>query len=295
MTDAQTASVADGAHRELAFKTAGMPAQDGDGVSLRRIIGTPELDMVDPFLLFDFFGSDEPQHYIGGFPDHPHRGFETVTYMLAGRSRHKDSAGHEGVIEAGDVQWMTAGSGIIHSEMPEQEEGRLAGFQLWVNLPAAQKMIDPAYQEVKGEAIPVERFDGGSAKVIAGKATGGTVGPVINEWTDPIYFDMTLDDGGHYVQEIADSHNAFIYVLDGALELGGGADTLAAGELGVLTERGAVDLTGRGAATRFILVAGRRIGEPVARGGPFVMTTKEEVLQAFEDFRGNRFARTGAF
>ena len=258
-----------------------------------RIIGTPELNTIDPFLLLDWFGSEEASDYIGGFPDHPHRGFETVTYMIAGRSRHKDSVGNEGVIGPGDVQWMTAGSGIVHSEMPEQEQGRLAGFQLWVNLPAAQKMTAPAYQEIPAGDIPTEEFDGGTVKIIAGTTQGGTTGPAKAEWTEPIYLDVTLDPGAAFAQPLPDTHNAFFYVMEG--EVRAGADSLSEGELGVFSPAGRIELVGGDRASRFLLIAGKRLNEPVARGGPFVMNTKEEILQAFDDFRQNKFVATGEF
>ncbi|MCZ6604283.1 MAG: pirin family protein [Alphaproteobacteria bacterium] len=279
--------------RTLAMRTGGIPASDGAGVKLRRIIGSPELNMIDPFLLFDNFSSDRADDYIAGFPEHPHRGFETVTYMLAGRSRHKDSTGHEGVIETGDVQWMTAGSGIVHSEMPEQEDGLLSGFQLWVNLPAAAKMTDPAYQEYKAADIPTEAFDGGSAKVIAGTTARGTAGPVENRWTDPIYLDVALEMGATFSQPVPDTHNAFIYVIEGAVAVAG--EILDTGELGVLSPSGAVELAAPDKACRVLAIAGRRLDEPVARGGPFVMNTKEEILQAFKDFQDNKFVATGKF
>ena len=189
-------SAGHGKVRELAQLTSGIPASDGDGVRLTRIVGSPEINMVDPFLLFDVFESDSPDDYIGGFPDHPHRGFETVTYLLAGRMRHKDNTGREGVIKPGGVQWMTAGRGIVHSEMPEQENGLLQGFQLWVNLPATAKMTAPAYQEFPASVIPSEKLEaGGTIKVIAGRTDNGTEGPVKNVYTDPLYLDVQLEPG----------------------------------------------------------------------------------------------------
>lgn len=279
--------------RTVVMRTPGIPSQDGDGVKLMRIVGTKELNMLDPFLLLDWFGSDEPDDYIGGFPDHPHRGFETVTYMIEGRSRHRDSAGNEGVIGPGDVQWMTAGRGIIHSEMPEQDEGRLAGFQLWINLPAAHKMTEPSYQEIPAGDIPIEEFAGGSVKVIAGSTQRGVTGPGKAEWTDPIYLDISLDDGVAFGQPVPDSHNAFIYVMTGMVEVED--EMVTAGELGVLSSAGRAAFKSRTAETRFLLIAGKRLNEPVARGGPFVMNTKAEILQAFEDFQQNKFVSTGKF
>jgi len=199
--------------REIAKTIKGMAASDGDGVRLTRIIGSPELDMLDPFLMLDSFASDNPGDYIGGFPEHPHRGFETVTYMIAGKMRHKDNAGHEGVIEAGGVQWMTAGRGILHSEMPEQTEGLLHGFQLWVNLPAKDKMLPPAYQEFSASEIPVEAFAGGTVRVVSGMTDAGTLGAVQGTATNPLYLDVVLN--GVFRQKIPTTHNGFFYVIDG--------------------------------------------------------------------------------
>ena len=264
--------------RNIVKTIRGIPVSDGDGVRLTRIIGSPELEMLDPFLLLDSFVSDNPDDYIGGFPEHPHRGFETVTYMLAGKMRHKDNAGHEGVIEAGGVQWMTAGRGILHSEMPEQAEGLLHGFQLWVNLPAKDKMRPPAYQEFTAADIPVEAFEGGTIKVISGVTDAGTVGAVQGTARNPLYLDVALN--GRFQQAIPPMHNGFIYVIEG--EIAG----VPAGHVGVLGAGDSVALDGSG---RFLLIAGAKLNEPVARGGPFVMNTREEVLQAFDDYRSNRF------
>ena len=210
--------------RELIYITPGMPASDGDGVKMTRIIGTPRLDMLDPFLMLDCFESDQPQDYLGGFPDHPHRGFETVTYMLAGRMRHRDSMGNEGVIAPHGVQWMTAGKGIVHSEMPEQESGLLKGFQLWVNLPAKDKMCEPSYQEFVANDIATEqREDGGLVRVIAGATEKGTVGPVNREDIKPVYMHVELPAGGAFEQSIKAGDNAFIFVIEGDISLGNNA------------------------------------------------------------------------
>ncbi len=275
--------------RELKSVTSGRPAMDGDGVKMTRVIGTPELNMLDPFLLLDAFGSDQAQDYIGGFPDHPHRGFETVTYLLAGRMRHKDSAGHEGVIEAGGVQWMTAGRGIVHSEMPEQEDGLLQGFQLWVNLPASEKMQKPAYQEFPADEIAVEHHNNGTRiRVIAGKTNKGTSGPVINHHVDPLYMDVSLPNDQLFEQTVDKEHNTFIFVIEGELSVGDRHQILGTSHLGILSEGDEIVVSAKG-DTRFLLVAARPLNEPVERGGPFVMNTKAEVLQAFEDFQKNRF------
>ncbi len=275
--------------RELKSMTSGRPAMDGDGVKMTRLIGTPELNMLDPFLLLDAFGSDQSQDYIGGFPDHPHRGFETVTYLLAGRMRHKDSAGHEGVIEAGGVQWMTAGRGIVHSEMPEQEDGLLQGFQLWVNLPASEKMQKPAYQEFPADEIAVENHNNGTRiRVIAGKTNKGTSGPVINHHVDPLYMDVSLPNDQLFEQTVDKEHNTFIFVIEGELSVGDRHQILGTRQMGILSEGDEIVVSAKG-DTRFLLVSARPLNEPVERGGPFVMNTKAEVLQAFEDFQKNRF------
>ena len=275
--------------RELTSITSGLPTTDGDGVKMTRLIGTPELNMLDPFLLLDAFESDQPQDYIGGFPSHPHRGFETVTYLLAGRMRHKDSAGHEGVIEAGGVQWMTAAKGIVHSEMPEQENGLLQGFQLWLNLPKSEKMNDPAYQEFSVNDIPVDRLENGSEiRVISGQTNQGTKGPVINNYVNPIYMDITLPAGQQFEQTLNSSDNAFIYVIEGLLSVGELQKMITNREMGILGNGDQVSVTAK-ETSRFLLIAAQPLNEPVARGGPFVMNTKAEVLQAFEDFQNNRF------
>ena len=275
--------------RELATATPGRPASDGDGVRMTRIIGTPELNMLDPFLLLDAFGSDQPQDYIGGFPSHPHRGFETVTYLLAGRMRHKDNAGNEGVIEPGGVQWMTAGRGIVHSEMPEQENGLLQGFQLWVNLPARAKMTAPGYQEYPPEGVPLERReDGTQVRVVAGTTSAGTTGAVHNDWVKPTYLDVTLPPGIDFEQPVGAGDNAFLYVIEGGLSVGAARKPLAQGTLGILGPGDQVRVSAENGA-RFLLVSAQPLNEPVARGGPFVMNTREEIAQAFEDYRLNRF------
>jgi redox-sensitive bicupin YhaK (pirin superfamily) len=275
--------------RELVSTTPGMPATDGDGVRMTRIIGTPELNMLDPFLLLDAFESDQPEDYIGGFPSHPHRGFETVTYLLAGRMRHKDNAGNEGVIEPGGVQWMTAGRGIVHSEMPEQADGLLMGFQLWVNLPARAKMTEPGYQEFPPEQTPLERRpDGTEIRVIAGATSAGTTGAVQNSYVTPTYLDVTLPAGIPFEQAVAASDNSFLFVIDGELQVGEERRDLARRMLGVLGAGENVRVNNNMGA-RFLLVSAQPLNEPVARGGPFVMNTREEINQAFHDYRLNRF------
>lgn len=296
-------------NRVLLKSLPGIATADGDGVKLTRIIGSPQLNILDPFLLLDCFESDDAQDYIGGFPTHPHRGFETVTYLLNGRMRHKDNAGHEGVIESGGVQWMTAGKGIMHSEMPEQDEGLLKGFQLWVNLPASAKMSEPVYQEFPPEATALERRDNGiEIRVIAGETSEGTRGPVVNEYTYPTYMDITLPVGTVIEQALPVGHNAFVYVIDGEISVLDNANvpskTLSAKALGVLDKgvldksvlaQGALDqsdqvsLKSGSQGARVLLIAGKPLNEPVARGGPFVMNTKAEIMQAYEDFNSGKF------
>ena len=276
--------------RNLTTTTAGIAASDGDGVRLTRIIGSPDLDMIDPFLMLDFFESDKPDDYIGGFPDHPHRGFETVTYLLAGRMRHWDNAGHEGVIEPGDVQWMSAGRGVIHSEMPEQEDGLLQGFQLWINLPAKDKMMAPAYQEFKAADIPVERTTPAiETKVIAGRTDFGTVGSIDNPHTRPLFFDVKLAAGAQFNQSIPPDYNGFIFCISGSINVGATAKPLMARTLGVIGDGDHVEIKAGENDSRFLLLAAQKLEEPVARGGPFVMNTREEVMQAFDDYKHGRF------
>jgi redox-sensitive bicupin YhaK (pirin superfamily) len=276
--------------RELRTTTAGQPASDGAGVKLTRIIGTQALNVLDPFLLLDAFESDRPDDYIGGFPSHPHRGFETVTYLLAGRMRHKDNAGNEGVIEAGGVQWMTAGRGIVHSEMPEQEDGLLMGFQLWVNLPASAKMSSPGYQEFPPAKVPVEqRANGTAVRVISGTTDEGTQGPVKNVYVNPVYMDVTLPAGETFTQLVDTASNVFIFVIEGNLLVGGSLQPLGHRTLGILGKGDCVEVSAADEKTRFLIAAGRPLHEPIARGGPFVMNTRKEILQAFEDYQNGRF------
>ncbi len=269
----------------------GQPASDGAGVRLTRVIGGPQLPDLDPFLLLDEFGTDRPEDYLAGFPDHPHRGFETVTYMLDGRMRHKDNHGNEGVLVPGSVQWMTAGRGLVHSEMPEQESGRMRGFQLWVNLPASDKMVAPKYQEFAPDRIPqVVPAGGVSVKVVAGRV-GGVDGPIVHPATGPVYLDITLAPDTDWQYTLPEGHNAFTYVFEGDLALGAGEDArpLAAQQLAVLGGGSLVHLRAGGDGARLLLVAGRPLREPVVRHGPFVMNTRQEVMQAFVDYQEGRF------
>ncbi len=275
--------------RELSMAATGQPTADGDGVKLTRIIGTPSLNTLDPFLLLDAFESDQPGDYIGGFPAHPHRGFETVTYLLAGRMRHKDNAGHEGVVEPGGVQWMTAGRGIVHSEMPEQEDGLLHGFQLWVNLPAKEKMRPPAYQEFGPDQIPTERLQNGVVvRVIAGVTERGIAGPVHRRFTDTMFFDVSMPPGAQFQQAVDPQATVFIYVIDGEVAVGQSRAKVERGQLGVMGP-GHSAMFAAEADARFLFFSGRALNEPIARSGPFVMNTRAELLQAFDDFQNGRF------
>ncbi len=274
----------------------GIPTSDGAGVKLRRVIGTQQLPDLDPFLMLDEFGTDRAEDYIAGFPDHPHRGFETVTYMLDGRMRHRDNHGNEGVLVPGAVQWMTAGRGLVHSEMPEQQAGRMRGFQLWVNLPAAQKMTAPRYQEFAPEQMPmVQAAEGVRVKAIAGEVAdrdGVRVrGPIEQPATSPLYLDIALDADAQWVFDLAEDHSAFVYVYEGDVTVGDGehARQVKTQALGVLGGGTRLQLRSDSPATRLILVAGRPLREPVARYGPFVMNTREEVMQAVVDFQEGRF------
>ena len=276
-------------NKKIIFKTSAQAASDGDGVQLKRVIGTQQLNYLDPFLLLDEFGSDRPLDYIGGFPDHPHRGFETVTYMLAGKMRHKDSAGHSGVIETGDVQWMTAGRGIIHSEMPEQTQGMLAGLQLWVNLPAQYKMTEPKYQEYSAEQIPEETRDNNvRLKVIAGQTQNGTKGVINNNFVNPSYWHVFLPASQDFTEVVNPKHNSFVYVLKGEIEIDPESPTVKKGELVVLSQGENLTVTAKN-DSEFVYIDGKPLNEPVARGGPFVMNTREEILQAFHDFQSGKF------
>lgn len=275
--------------RHITQRVRGMPTSDGAGVSLTRVIGQPALDMLDPFLLLDEFGSDQPGDYIAGFPEHPHRGFETVTYMLDGRMRHRDNQGNSGLLTAGSVQWMTAGRGIQHSEMPEQEEGLMRGFQLWVNLPASDKMTDPRYQDIAAEGIPeVQPAPGVNVRVIAG-TLDGAIGPVNGVATEPVYMDIALAAGASISVPVPEGHHAFAYVFDGDDVQIGADDILAHRELGVLADGDQVQLKAGAKAARVLLVAGKPLNEPVARYGPFVMNNTRQIHEAIADLQAGRF------
>ena len=264
----------------------GVQTSDGAGVNLTRIIGSSELDMLDPFLLLDEFGSDHPKDYIAGFPSHPHRGFETITYMLNGKFRHKDSNGNEGVLSDGSVQWMTAGRGVIHSEMPEQTEGLVRGFQLWLNLPKELKMIKPSYRDIPKEIIPKINFPGGEIKIIAGKYND-IKGPG-KPHTEMFYHDVNLKHDTNFNLPLIDGWNVFIYVYEGNIIMD---RNVSKNNLAVLNDSGDLKLSTEKNGSKFIVVGGKPLNESVARGGPFVMNTKKEVLQAFTDYQNGELVK----
>ena len=276
--------------RSVAKIIAGQPTSDGAGVRLTRMIGTSALEQLDPFLLLDEFKSDRADDYLAGFPDHPHRGFETVTYMLAGAMEHRDHAGNRGELIAGSVQWMTAGRGIVHSEMPRQRDGLMWGFQLWVNLPARDKLMAPRYQDIAPERIPEAKLgERASARVIAGEA-GGVRGPVEGIATEPLYLDVHLSPGAAVELPMRAGHNAFAYVFEGQAALGPASDAreVGAGRLAVLGDGDSLRAVAGSTGARCLLLAARPLHEPIARYGPFVMNTREEILQAVDDYRNGR-------
>lgn len=277
--------------RRVARVVRGTATSDGAGVKLTRVIGQRELDMLDPFLLLDEFGSDEAVDYIAGFPDHPHRGFETVTYMLAGRMRHGDNHGNSGLLVPGGVQWMTAGRGIVHSEMPEQEHGRMAGFQLWVNLPARDKMTAPRYQDIAPERIPLVEAPGGARlRVVAGQAFGAR-GPVEGIATEPLYLDVALPAGAAFELPLPAQHAACAYVFEGAGSLAGQA--VVRGQMALLGEGEGLEAAAGNEGLRFLVLAARPLREPIARYGPFVMNTEAEIRQALRDLQQGTFLSPG--
>jgi redox-sensitive bicupin YhaK (pirin superfamily) len=270
---------------------------DGAGVKLRRSLGRGQGMRLDPFLMLDEFSSDNPGDYIAGFPAHPHRGFETVTYMLDGHMRHEDHLGNCGELKAGGVQWMTAGRGIIHSEMPQQQEGRMRGFQLWINLPAAEKMKPASYRDIPQAQIPsVALPGGGSAKAIAGTLDidgRSAPGPIQGLSTDPLYFDITLPAGTSFSHPVKSGHHAFVYVFEGSVMIGAGeaGRLLETNAAGILSDGDRIAVSAEGGAARFLLLAGRPLREPVAQYGPFVMNTPEEIEQAIIDYQSGTLAQ----
>ncbi len=273
--------------RSVEGQVAGMATSDGAGVKLTRVLTQPLQRRLDPFLMLDAFGTDNPEDYIGGFPDHPHRGFETVTYMIAGRMRHRDNAGHEGLLQNGGVQWMTAGRGIVHSELPEQEDGRMEGFQLWLNLAGKDKMSEPWYRDIQSEAIPeLQTPDGVTVRVIAGHSHG-VEGAVQRDRTQPLYLDLHFQEGARFTQPLPATHNGFVYVYRGNLKVGG--TTVSAQRMAILANDGDSVMIEADSPARALLIAGRPLKEPIAQYGPFVMNTKEEIMQAVQDYQSGRF------
>ncbi len=274
--------------RQVESIVVGRATTDGAGVNLTRVLTQPFQKRLDPFLMLDVFKSDNPEDYIAGFPDHPHRGFETVTYMLAGRMRHRDSAGHEGLLQSGDVQWMTAGRGVIHSEIPEQESGVMEGFQLWLNLPSKMKMTEPWYRDIRGEDIPsYVTKDGVRVKVIAG-TSDGIEGAVKRDDTEPVFIDIDLPSSSVFSTSLSSAHNAFIYVYRGQAKIGD--QLVAEGRMAILGNGPDFDGVSMeaGEPARAILVAGKPLNEPIVQYGPFVMNTQAEIYQAIGDFREGR-------
>jgi len=276
--------------RSIERVVAGRATADGAGVKLTRVLTQPLQRRLDPFLMLDAFGSDNPNDYIGGFPDHPHRGFETVTYMVAGRMRHRDSAGHEGLLENGGVQWMTAGSGVIHSEIPQQEAGVMEGFQLWLNLPAVEKMSAPWYRDFSAAELPRFVTDAGVAVTVIAGESHGIAGAVTRAATAPLYLDLHLPAGTRFEQPLPSGHNAFVHAYRGAVRIDG--ETLPTNRMAILANDAAADgvvIEADGDA-RVLLIAGRPLNEPIAQYGPFVMNTEQEIYQALNDFRDGRLA-----
>lgn len=264
---------------------AGQATSDGAGVKLTRVLTQNLQHRLDPFLMLDAFGSDNPDDYIAGFPEHPHRGFETVSYMLSGRMRHRDSAGHEGLVTDGGVQWMTAGRGVIHSEIPQQTEGRMEGFQLWLNLHSSEKMGAPWYRDIQATDLPkVTTAEGVQVTVIAGESQG-TPGAVQREKTQPLYLDVHMPADSCFSQPLPATHNAFIYVYRGEVQVGD--KTVPAQRMAILaneTDSDGVTLTAS-ADAKFLLIAGQPLKEPIVQYGPFVMNSQQEIYQALSDFR----------
>lgn len=275
-----------------------IPASDGAGVKLRRSLGGPGGLRVDPFLMLDEFSSDNPGDYIAGFPSHPHRGFETVTYLLDGHMLHEDHLGNRGDLKTGGVQWMTAGRGIIHSEMPQQQNGRLRGFQLWINLPAREKMKAAGYRDLQADEIPVVALaGGGTAKIIAGTVEvegATTVGPISGVTTDPTYLDISLPANARFVRSINSEYSAFVYPYEGRVDVGptATARTVKAHSAGVLTSGEGIEITAGPDGARFLLLAGRPLREPVVQYGPFVMNTRQEIEQAVRDYQSGTLTRS---
>jgi quercetin 2,3-dioxygenase len=278
---------------DLSFRTverlvAGVPTSDGAGVRLTRVLTQDLQRRLDPFLMLDAFRNENPDDYIGGFPDHPHRGFETVTYMIAGRMRHHDSAGNEGLLEPGGAQWMTAGSGLIHAELPEQEEGLMEGFQLWLNLPAKNKMMAPGYRDIPSAAIPEFTTDAGvRVRLIAG-TSHGVAGAVQRPDTEPLFLDVHLPAGSRFIQPLPSGHNAFTYTYRGTVTIAGTA--VPDHRMAILANAGSAVCVEAAADARLLIIAGQPLGEPIVQHGPFVMNSAEQIQQTLQDYRAGKFA-----
>ncbi len=273
---------------------AGQATSDGAGVKLTRVLTQDLQRRLDPFLMLDAFGSDKPDDYIAGFPDHPHRGFETVTYMIAGRMLHRDSAGHEGLLENGGVQWMTAGKGVIHSEIPQQEEGVMEGFQLWLNLPSRDKMAAPWYRDFANQDLPQFVSPNGVAVTLIAGTSHGVTGAVTRDGTQPLYLDLHLPAGTRFEQPLPAAHNAFVYVYRGEISISGQA--VPTQRMAILGNGAQTDgvLLEAGSDARVLLIAGKPLNEPIAQYGPFVMNTQQEIHQAIQDFRDGRLGEIAA-
>lgn len=274
--------------RTIERLVTGQATSDGAGVKLNRVLTQALQQRLDPFLMLDAFGSDKPDDYIAGFPDHPHRGFETVTYMIAGRMLHRDSAGHEGLLQNGGVQWMTAGKGVIHSEIPQQDDGVMEGFQLWLNLHSSEKMNTPWYRDFQNDQLPQFQTPEGVAVTVIAGATHGVQGAVTREITQPVYLDVHMPQGARFAQTLPADHNAFIYVYRGEVSIGGQAVPVQ--RMAILANMAQADgvLIEASAYAKLILVSGKPLKEPIVQYGPFVMNTKEEIYQALGDFRDGR-------
>ncbi|UCB54613.1 MAG: pirin family protein [Thiotrichales bacterium] len=278
-------------HRKIVQIVPAVEVTEGAGVSVFRSIGTPARRNLDPFLMLDQFSTYNPDDYVAGFPDHPHRGFNTFTYMIDGHMRHGDSMGNQGDLGPGGAQWMKAGSGVIHSEMPQQESGRMRGFQLWINLPAELKMTAPEYQEITPQAIPEQTVDDATVRIIAGEFNGHK-GPVSDPNTQFQFIDVGLAAGKNFVHFLPENHTAFVYLFEGEVMIGN--DALNAQQLAVLDKGRRVTITADSEGARFLIVAGRAIGEPIVQYGPFVMNTREQIEQALDDYRDGKLVQTKA-
>ena len=274
--------------RKILQLIQGQPASDGAGVKLIRSLGSANHLRADPFLMLDAFSSENPDDYVAGFPSHPHRGFETVTYLLDGHMLHEDHLGNRGNLKSGGVQWMTAGRGIIHSEMPQQENGRMRGFQLWINLPAREKMKPAGYRDIQPEEIPVVKIPGGQAKVVAG-TLDGTAGPIQGGSTEPIYWDVSLSKGQVFSERIESHHTVYVYPFEGSVEVAG--RVLKTHQGGVLGSGDTIEVKAGAGGARFLVLAAKPIGEPVVQYGPFVMNTRAEIEQAIRDYQSGELTK----